>query len=100
MSSSKSFSIYPCFLKYFTGNLVLAPNPTSNIFHLIFELHTAQQVQISIATVQGKVVLKQKYNVSVGSQTKEVAMGKFENGTYLITLKGETFKTSRVLIKQ
>ncbi len=81
-------------------NITLAPNPVKNTTNLSFDLLQSQRVQINITTVDGKIVASESQLFSGGSQTKEINIENFEAGTYLITLKGETFKTSKIVIKQ
>ncbi|NEN24120.1 T9SS type A sorting domain-containing protein [Cryomorpha ignava] len=84
------------FIKEFT----IAPNPASNYAEVKFEIKKAQEVQITISTLDGKVVSKEKYHFTTGDQNRRVNLDKFESGAYLITLLGETFKASGLLIKQ
>ncbi len=83
-----------------TDPVVLAPNPTTDQVNISFGLRKSQQVHITLTTAEGKVVSNESHSLSSGSQNLNINLEKFDAGFYLLSLKGESFQATQVVIKQ
>lgn len=78
---------------------LIAPNPAENYADVMFEIRKPQTVEILITTLEGKLVSKKKYHFAFGEQNQRINLEQVVAGAYLVTLLGETFKSSELLIK-
>lgn len=84
----------------FNKQFTLAPNPASHFTEVKFEIRNAQDVQITLTTVDGKVASKAKYRLPSGTQNQRINLDNLESGAYILTIRGETFKSSGLIIKK
>lgn len=84
----------------FNNNFTIAPNPTSNFAEVNFQITKAQEVQIAVSTLDGKVISEVKHHFAAGEQNQRIKLEHVEAGAYLITLLGDNFKASGLLIKR
>jgi len=78
------------------SSLTLSPNPTSNILVVESRFTEAQKLMYSIVDMQGRVVVSEPYNVTLGDNKLEVDVTLFENGVYNLVLQTQ----DEVLVKR
>lgn len=83
-----------------TKEVLIAPNPAANYAQLKFEIEKSQTIEIAVSTLDSKMAFKDKVKVSPGEQNHRINLEKLLAGAYLVTITGETFQSSRLLIKQ
>jgi len=74
------------------------PNPTPGPLQL-FVAGSDREVEMSITSLSGNVIRKEILTVP-GNRIVETTMGRLPEGLYLITLKGNTVKTTHKIIKE
>lgn len=83
----------------FNQKFSIAPNPAVDYTEVKFEIQKSEHVEITLTTLEGKVVSKEKHHFAYGEQIQRIGLDGLEPGAYLIALVGQSFKTSQLLIK-
>ncbi|MCB0480949.1 MAG: T9SS type A sorting domain-containing protein [Flavobacteriales bacterium] len=78
----------------------LFPNPTKDAVHLQITSSSKGFVDINILSVDGKLVFKQGYAYSEGSEKIDLPIQNLDKGIYFVTLKMGNNTTSKKLVIQ
>jgi Secretion system C-terminal sorting domain len=84
------------------GEMIIAPNPSSNDAQLKFKVNAASKADIVVYDALGKVILKQQANIQVGNNSVIVNdITKLSNGYYTVclTTATQTFKSRLLVLK-
>lgn len=83
-----------------TTNIALAPNPTSDIANLTFQLKKESELYVIISDMQGRTLFKTiPKKFAVGASTIELHLNHYPSGNYMYTLmsSSEGFVASGVI---
>lgn len=77
------------------GNILVYPNPASNIANVQFKLHKASDVDIKVYDLNGRLVIKDfKSKLCSGEHTYPITTRYLDKGTYIICLTSEGNKST------
>jgi len=76
----------------------LAPNPASTEVHLVFDASTAQSVQVRIVDNLGRVLVSQRYTLTLGSQSLSLPIQALTDGIYHVEVIGEEQLSKQKLV--
>jgi PKD repeat protein/photosystem II stability/assembly factor-like uncharacterized protein len=80
--------------------LQISPNPGDGIFHLSFELPSAQQCRVRVFNLPGQEIFVQDFGLCGGPQNREISLEKQPAGTYLLQFETDELRiTRRIVIK-
>src|SRR5690606_248724 len=79
------------------NNLVVFPNPATDIFNITFDLPDYENIHIQIANASGQVVHEMDYPHTL-NQTYSFSTGLFSRGVFVIRISGEGFSETKRLI--
>ena len=74
------------------NNLIqsISPNPAQNYAELLLNQTTESNVQISEATISGKVVIMQNITTRAGSSTTKINTENLANGIYMVKVTSDS----------
>lgn len=76
------------------------PNPTEDVFRLKFEQKKKLKTNIEIRDLNGKVVYSEDLGKFSGEYNKEISLGKFGKGVYIVNIiAGKEQSARKVIIK-
>ena len=76
-------------------DLTIYPNPAHNALHLTFNSSERQDIYCHIYSIDGKLLLSDKWNGIEGKQDKTINVGSISSGVYLLELKNKDNETFR-----
>jgi hypothetical protein len=77
------------------------PNPTTNSFHVDFELDNESEVSIELYTIDGKKIRQiESKTIESGKHSKIIDIEDLTAGSYFVTFKIGNAKFSNIIIKQ
>lgn len=71
---------------YASNSVVISPNPVRDIAFVSFELDNSQTVDLQIADLTGRVLIKKTIRGNQGENRLEIDAENLADGTYLVTL--------------
>ncbi len=81
--------------------LSLFPNPANEQTHLIFELDRAQEVQVTVIDMNGKIYENLQSSSTIGRNAITIPTDRLGQGLYLVRLNaGGTVRTAKLLIQR
>lgn len=85
-----------------TSSLIvnINPNPVRGKLNLSFTSDEATDVEMQVVTIEHKIVLIKKMNLSTGSGTETIDVSSLSNGIYYMIIKSHGEKTTLKFIKQ
>ncbi len=75
------------------------PNPTRNELHLFWEGSLDQEIEISLFSNIGELVLNQKYSMNLGANNTTLDLEHLLSGTYIMVVHGKDFTIREKIIK-
>ena len=82
------------------GDVVIAPNPTRGETLMTLELTSADDLQLILTDVTGRVVSRQAYSLTEGAHTVALDMSRYASGVYFLQLQGRTLQLTERLVKE
>ncbi len=82
-----------------TDAIAIYPNPSNGSSMLSIQLLEAQQVNLFIIDLQGKVQFQQAYKFNSGKNEVPLNLSKLSDGVYFLRLENSNFKLTKQLIK-
>jgi len=80
--------------------LRFSPNPNNGQFHLEFRLSANGNVNIRVASSNGKIVYKEEVKDFSGSYSNDINLGSSEKGIYLLEIKqGEKVIVKKIVVQ-
>lgn len=76
------------------------PNPVNNILHLQFNAIPAGEYIITLANMDGKIILQKNNTISGNTSFTDIDMSKTARGVYLLTLKRGDYTLQQKVVKQ
>lgn len=78
----------------------IAPNPSSGTFRLEAVFEVAQDVQLEIWDMSGKLIHQEKWTVASGPNEKRISLGEVAAGNYLIRINSQSgVRTQRMVVE-
>ena len=68
------------------NNLDVYPNPTRDIFNVSFVSEEIQTLSIRVMNIVGEVIYEESLEEFVGEYTKQISLGDYSKGVYLLEL--------------
>ena len=75
------------------------PNPAASNVQVLFETLTDENVTIQIIDLNGRVLLSQNENTTIGINQKQLNIDALPSGTYMIVLQNESNKSISKFVK-
>ena len=75
------------------------PNPFQNTAHLSIDSNVAQQVQIDVLDVRGRLMSRTQQWIQAGSTDIRLNGSQWSPGVYLVRINGETTRLTRSLVR-
>ncbi|MBA9077939.1 T9SS type A sorting domain-containing protein [Rufibacter quisquiliarum] len=76
------------------------PNPTSGVVQLSFEVPQKDEVMVRVVNSAGKTVVEEEHRSFKGLYQKEINLGKYGRGLYVIQIRcGKTIQAEKVLVQ-
>ena len=82
------------------NNLDVYPNPSRDIFNLVFEAIKKQRIEIRVINVIGEVVFKESLNNYEGKYNEKINLSKYSNGAYFLEIESENSTINKKIILQ
>ncbi len=77
------------------NNVIIFPNPAQDILNISFNSIIKQDLVYTIYSLDGKVLLTDKWNTTEGNINKTININKLSGGIYLLELKNQKNETIR-----
>lgn len=84
----------------FINSISVFPNPTSEILTISFETAEAQNINLELVDVTGKIILSKNLGLIQGKRNESISLDGISAGTYILKLNGTTITQSRTIIVQ
>lgn len=81
-------------------SLSVYPNPTGEIMTVSFESSEAENVNLELVDITGKVVLSKNLGLIQGKRNESISLEGVSAGTYILKLNGTTITQSKTIIVQ
>ncbi|MDX2281311.1 MAG: zinc-dependent metalloprotease [Saprospiraceae bacterium] len=83
------------------SNLQSGPNPTSDVFNLMFTAAAEMDVDLSISDISGRVVAQQQIRTMAGENQASMQVGHLSKGVYMVQIRAgaETYTQKMILSK-
>ena len=81
-------------------NLEVFPNPSRDLFNILFRSDEVQQISVKILNVLGEIVYQEDLFEFVGEYTKAINMSNFEKSLYFLEIETKNGKINKKLILQ
>lgn len=86
-------------IKIGSDDIVIYPNPTSSMVNISLTLENDRQTNVSIRTIDGKLLMSQDWDLLKGKQNIDFTLpSNIAQGTYLIEINNSETKTVKRLI--
>ena len=82
----------------FVTNMIVYPNPSSENVNFKFNIKTAQQVNIEITDINGKLIRSTNFGKIQGETNQNMNISGIAKGTYFVKIKGEDATETRKLV--
>lgn len=82
----------------FVSEMVVYPNPSSEVVNFKFNIKSAQQINIEITDINGKVIRSNNFGKMQGESTQSVNISGIAKGTYFVKINGEQATETRKLV--
>ena len=82
------------------NNLDVYPNPTRDIFNVSFVSEEIQTLSIRVMNIVGEVIYEESLEEFVGEYTKQINLGDYSRGIYLIELSHKNATNFRTINKK
>ncbi|MBA4260355.1 MAG: hypothetical protein C0446_14425 [Chitinophaga sp.] len=82
----------------FLTNMIVYPNPSSENVNFKFNIKTAQQVNIEITDINGKLIRSTNFGKIQGETNQNMNISGIAKGTYFVKIKGEDATETRKLV--
>jgi len=79
-------------------NIVVFPNPSNGIIHIILSGFKGQRSELRIMDVIGNVVLRETLNDLDERNSKTFDLSKFPSGLYYVKLQSDNYSAIRKII--
>jgi hypothetical protein len=77
------------------------PNPTANEANVELTLTTAEQVNIEVFDMNGRLVLAEEFNLGMGTQNVRFDVSTLAEGNYLVQIRSNSIaKTAKLAVKK
>lgn len=81
-----------------SGDIFWYPNPVNDEMNILFQSMDCRKVQITIYTVEGKMLFKEVFNARRGKNFKKVYLSNLMNGVFICRMNtGLDIKTFKIL---
>ncbi len=70
--------------------LSLAPNPTSGMVNINYNLQNFEKINFRITNIQGQLIYEMKVEASIGFQTQNLDLSFQTNGLYFLTMSSDS----------
>ncbi|MFK8009733.1 MAG: lamin tail domain-containing protein, partial [Saprospiraceae bacterium] len=80
-------------------NLSLSPNPANKYIYLDIEIPNEEQVEITIYSMTGQLIFRNKMELGKGKHYKEINLQRFEQGVYFIEMKNKNQLIRKKFVK-
>ncbi|MFZ4478052.1 MAG: T9SS type A sorting domain-containing protein, partial [Saprospiraceae bacterium] len=83
------------------SNLQSGPNPTSDVFNLMFTAASEMDVDLSISDISGRVVSQHQIRTTAGENQASLQVGHLSKGVYMVQIRAgaETYTQKMILSK-
>lgn len=81
------------------NNLVLYPNPSSDVLNVAFNAYAASKVSFEIIDVLGKQIYTENFTAQAGNNLHIITVSNLKNGLYFIKIVNEKSQTIERFIK-
>ena len=86
--------------KYMLDNVTIFPNPASGELNIVFPLKNAEDIEVMLFDISGRLVFANTYEASGSKFKGRIPLGKLDKGIYLVKVKqGKYVYTQSVLHK-
>jgi len=87
---------------YVSNSVTISPNPVGDIAYASFELDNSQTVDLQVADLMGRVLIKKTIRGNQGGNRLKIDTENLADGTYLVTLVtgSKDLFTTKMVIKQ
>ena len=92
--SAASISIIPALDK----NTLVFPNPSNNVFNIVFNSNTKQDIDLRIHNVLGEVIFSETLTEFSGDYNRTVDMSAYPNAIYILQLNTKDGMLNRKLV--
>ncbi len=84
----------------FVGSVSVYPNPADNQLNISFDAIDATNVEIGIADISGRVIVRNSHTVSMGMNNIELDLSTFTEGIYFLTIsQGSSNRNYKIVVK-
>ena len=82
------------------NNLNIYPNPNRGIFNVSFLSEEIDDFEITILDAYGKILIKDVRNQFIGEYTKQIDLGDYPRGVYMVQIRTRSsFVNKRVIVQ-
>ena len=82
----------------FVTDMSIYPNPSSDMVNFKFNIKTAQQINIEISDINGKLIRTESFGRIQGETNQNMNISGIAKGTYFVKIKGEKSIETRKLV--
>lgn len=82
----------------FVTDMVVYPNPSSEVVNFKFNVKTAQQVKVDIVDINGKLIRSTSFGKIQGETIQTMNISGIAKGTYFVQINGEDATETRKLV--
>lgn len=82
----------------FVTDMSIYPNPSSDMVNFKFNIKTAQQINIEISDINGKLIRSENFGKIQGETYQNMNISGIAKGTYFVKIKGEKSIETRKLV--
>jgi len=82
----------------FVTDMAVYPNPSSDMINFKFKIKTAQQINVEILDINGKLIHSENFGKIQGETKQNMNISGIARGTYLVRIKGEQTTETRKLV--
>jgi hypothetical protein len=80
------------------NSIIVFPNPSSDIATVKLNLATAQNVNMNVVDITGRIILTKDLGIISGEQNIKLDTSKWSNGEYFVTITNSNFKQTSKLV--
>jgi hypothetical protein len=82
------------------NNLDIYPNPTDNIFNVSFVSEEIQSLSVRVLNIVGEVLYEESLDRFIGEYTKQISLGDYSKGIYLLEVRDNKGTINKKIILQ
>ena len=82
------------------NNLDIYPNPTDNIFNVSFVSEEIQSLSVRLLNIVGEVLYEESLDRFIGEYTKQISLGDYSKGIYLLEVRDNKGTINKKIILQ